>query len=109
MSRTHNELSQVTVTARPLDTTGTPYVPTTARYRVDDCKTGQQLVAWTTIVTPSTAMQITIPGTANSIISSSRKTPESKILTINTDEGLSTQHYEEYLYRVKDLGFAQVA
>ena len=109
MSRTINEKTGITVTVRPKDTTGTAYTPTTARYRVDDCRSGKELVAWTTIVTPSTAMPITIPGTANAILNSDRKTPETKVLTVNTDEGLSTQHYEEYKYRVKDLGFAQVA
>ncbi len=108
MSRTHNELSQVVVTVIPLNTAGVAYAPTTVRYRLDDCKTGKQLVAWTA-GTPSTSIQITIPGTANAIIGSNRTTPESKVLTVNTDKDLSTQHYEEYIYRVKDLGFAQVA
>ncbi len=109
MSRTHNELSEVVVTATPIDTAGDPYTPTTARYRVDDCKTRRQLVDWTTIAVPSTSMQITVPGTANAIIGTNRTTPESKVLTLNTDKDLSTQHYEEYIYRIKDLGFAQVA
>ncbi len=109
MSRTHNELSEVTVTVNPLDTNCDPYTPTTARYRVDDCKTGRELVGWTSIAVPSTSMQIAIPGTANAIIGTNRTTPESKVVTVNTDKDLSTQHYEEYIYRIKDLGFAQVA
>lgn len=109
MSRTHNELSQVTVTVNPIDTAGAAYTPTTARYRIDDCLTGKELVAWTTIDTPSTSMQISIPGSVNAIINSDRSTPESKILTVNTDNGLTTQQYSEYVYRVKDLKFAQVA
>lgn len=40
MSRVHNELSQVTVTATVRDTDGDLYTPQSARYRVDDCKTG---------------------------------------------------------------------
>ncbi len=109
MSRTHNELVEVVVTVVPRDTAGNPYTPTTARYRVDDCKTAKQLVAWTDIAVPSQSMQISIPGTVNAIIGSNRRTPESKVLTMNTDEGLSTQHYEEYIYRIKDLGFAEIA
>jgi hypothetical protein len=108
MSRTHNELSQVTVTARPFNTAKQPYTPTNARYRVDDCITGRQLIGWTTITTPSTAMEIVIPGSANAIISD-RRNPEPKVVTVNTDNGLSTEHYEEYTYRVKDLKFAQTA
>lgn len=109
MSRTHNELSEVVVTVKPLDTNNNPYTPSTARYRVDDCKTGKELVGWTTIVSPSSSMEVIIPGTVNAIIGSNRQTPESKVLTVNTDKDLATQHYEEYIYRVKDLGFAQVA
>ena len=104
MSRSHNELSQVTITANPRDLQNNPYSPTTARYRVDDCESKTELIGWTSIATPSSAMEIVIPGSANKIIRSQRN-PESKVLTVNTDEGLSTQHYEEYIYRVKDLKF----
>lgn len=109
MSRTHNELSQVVVTVNPFDTDGNAYTPITARYRVDDCRSENELVAWTDIAVPSTAMEITIPGSANAIVNTDpdRQNPEAKILTVNTDNGLDTQHYSEYEYRVKDLKFAQ--
>ena len=107
MARIYNELSEVTVTVTPFDTSGDPHTPTTARYRVDDCLTNKELVPWTDIVTPSTSMQIAIPGSVNAIIGK-RNTPEAKILTVNTDNDLSTQHFEEYVYRVKDLKFAQI-
>ncbi len=108
MARIHNELSQVVVTVTPFDTTGAAYTPISARYRVDDCLTKRELVPWTAIGTPSTSMQVTIPGSVNAIINQLRN-PESKILTFNTDQDLTTQHYEEYTYRVKDLKFAQVS
>lgn len=104
MSRSHNELSQVTITARPKDLQNNPYTPVTARYRVNDCESEEELVPWTAIASPSTEMEIIIPGTANKIIRAQRN-PESKVLTLNTDSGLATQHYEEYIYRVKDLKF----
>lgn len=107
MAKIHAELSEVTVTVTPIDVKGDPYTPTTARYRVDDCLTENELVAWTTIDTPSISMQITIPGSVNAIIGS-RRTPEPKVLTVNTDQGLATQHFEEYLYRIKDLRFAEI-
>ena len=107
MSRIHNELSQVVVTVKPLDTNNQPYTPTTARYRVDDCRSERVLVGWTTITTPSTSMQIVIPGSANAIIED-RRNPEPKVLTVNTDKGLATEHNEEYEYLVKNLKFAQV-
>jgi len=108
VGKIYNELSEVTVTVEPIDTAGDPYTPTTARYRVDDCLSEDELVAWTTIPTPSTSMQITIPGSVNAIIGS-RRTPEPKVVTVNTDNGLATQTFEEYIYRVKDLKFAQIA
>lgn len=108
MSRTHNELSQVVVTVQPKDSNGNATTPTTARYRVDDCRAGKELVPWTSL-TPSTAMTIVIPGSANAIIDSDRNTPEVKTVTVELDQDLTTQHFEAYNYRVKDLNFAQVA
>jgi len=107
LSKLHNELSEVTVTVTPIDVVGNPYTPVTARYRVDDCRTENELVPWTDIPTPSTSIQITIPGSVNAIIGS-RRTPEPKILTVNTDQGLQTQHFAEYEYRIRDLKFAQI-
>lgn len=101
--RTHNEKSQVTVTARALDVDGNTYTPTSARYKVTDCKTKTEMVAWTSL-TPAAAMEIIIPGSLNTIISDSRRS-ETKTVTVNTDEGLDTQHYEEYEYRIKNLKF----
>jgi len=109
VSRTHNELVEVTVTAKPEDTTGKPFTPTTARYRVDDCETGNELVDWTVIVTPSTSMQITVPAIANAIINTTRTTPEPKVVTLNTDKDLSSQHFEQYFYGIKNLQFAQIS
>ena len=106
MSKIHRELTAVTVTVAPLDTTKTAYTPTTARYRVDDCRTKKQLVDWTSL-TPSTSMQIAIAGSVNAIIGD-RRTPEIKTVTVNTDNGLSTEQNAEYKYGVQDLGFAQV-
>jgi len=105
MSRVFNELSQVVVTAEPKDTSNQPYTPVTARYRVDDCNSGNEMVGWTSLM-PASSMQIVIPGTVNKIVSDlNRRPPEPKIVTVNTDEGLTTQHYEQYRYNVKNLGF----
>ena len=108
MSRRHNELSAVTVTVQPKDLNGDPTTPTTVQYRIDDCRTGKQLVDWTSL-TPSITMTISIPGSVNEIINSERQTPEIKTVTVRIDEGLSTQHFAQYTYGVVDLGFAQVA
>ncbi len=108
MSRTHNELSEVLVTVKPCDASGNSVTPTTASYRIDDCLTGRELVAWT-VLTPAATMTITVPGSVNAIINSDRSTPESKVVTLEFDKDLATQHYADYFYRVKDLSFAQVS
>jgi len=106
--RIHNELSAVTVTVNPEDAAGVATTPTTVSYRIDDCRTTKQLVDWT-VLTPSTVMTISIPGSVNAIINSARQTPEIKTVTIRIDVDLSTQNYSQYTYGVQDLGFAQVA
>ena len=108
MSKIYDELSTVTVTASLKDNNGDALTPVTARYRIDDCLTGRQLVDWTTL-TPATAMTIQIPGSVNAIINSDRQTPEQKVVTLNTDNGLSTQLFSQYFYGVRDLNFAQIA
>lgn len=108
MSRIHNELSQVIVTVTPFDSANEPTTPTTARYRIDDCRSEKELVDWTAL-TPSTSMTITIPGSVNKIINSDRQTPEAKVVTVHIDKDLTTEHFEEYIYRVQDKSFAQVA
>lgn len=108
MSRTYNELSQVIVTASPKDSNGDPTTPTTARYRIDDCRSGTEMVDWTSL-TVSTSMTITIPGSVNEIINSDRRTPEVKTVTVELDKDLTTQLFAEYTYRIQDLNFAQVA
>ena len=108
MSRTHNELAGITITITPRDINNDPYTPTTVRYRLEDCISGKVLIDWTTI-TPSTSMDVEIAGNLNAIVDNSLKTPEAKVFTVNTDNGLSTQHFEQYIYYIKNLGYAQVA
>jgi len=107
MSRTHNELSEVLVTVKPKDAARKPTTPTTASYRIDDCLSGRELVAWT-VLTPAETMTITVPASVNAIIDSTRSTPEEKVVSLEFDKGLLTQHTAEYFYRIRNLRFAQV-
>jgi len=109
MSATHDELAAITVTVTPLDIDKNAYTPTTARYRLDDCLSGNELIDWTTIAVPSTSIQIDIAGSLNAIVDNTLNAPEKKVLTFNADDGLSTQSYTQYFYKIKNLGFAQVA
>ena len=108
MSKTYKELSAVVVTVTSRDECGAAETPTTARYRIDDCRSGRQLVSWTSL-TPSLSMQISIPGSVNAIINSTLATPEVKTITLEIDKDLVTQQYASYTYGVKNLNFAQVA
>jgi len=104
MSRSFNELSEVTVTAESFDASGNPYTPANARYKVNDCRTDSELIAWTTIAVPAQSMDIVIPGSANAIIGDRRR-EEEKVITVNTDNGLSSAHYEDYRYKIRNLPF----
>lgn len=103
--RKHNELSQVIVTVTPLDLNSDPYTPTSARYKINDKISGSELVEWTSL-TPSTSMQIIIAPSVNAIITDNNDT-EIKVVTVQLDDGLSTQHYIEYEYKVINLQFVQ--
>ena len=107
MSRTHNELSEVTVTVKPCNPAGVNTAPTTASYRIEDCLTGRELVAWT-VLTPAATMTITVPGSVNAIINQDLSRPEEKKVHLEFDKGLSTAHYAKYFYRVRNLGLAGV-
>lgn len=101
----HNERSKVTITATPSTTDGSAFTPTTARYRVDDFDTGTSMVGWTTL-TPSTSMTFSISGPTNKILSRNKR-EEIKVVTIQTDLGLDSEHNEEYFYALKNLQFIQ--
>ena len=101
--RTFDEKSEVTVTARPINTSGILFTPTNARYRVDDLLTRDALIAWTAL-TPGTSMSIAVAPATNAIINSTLDF-ETKVVTVETDHGLSSAHPSEYRYRVKNLAF----
>lgn len=103
MAAIHNELSQVLVTVSPKDLNGDAYSPTTARYKVNDRTSGNVMVAYTTL-TPSTSMTIIIPPAVNTIVSNANE-KEAKTVTVNLDDGLTTQHYIEYDYSIVNLKF----
>jgi len=105
MSRTHNELSQVTITIKPINPQNKSYIPVTLRYKVNDCLTGKELVPYTSVTPTAREMIVLIPGSVNAIINDRLRNPEKKVVTINTDNGLPTEHYSEYFYRVKNLSF----
>lgn len=101
--KTFNELSKVTVTARAVDKDGALFVPTNARYRLDDLVSRTPIIAWTSL-SAAKEMEIIIPATSNAMTNAGNKT-EVKVLTVETNHGLSSAHPEEYRYRIKNLPF----
>ncbi len=107
MSRIVDELNSINITVTPFDSNGDATTPTTARYRIDDCRSETELVAWTDL-TPALVMIIAIAGSVNAIINTTRASPEIKTLTVEIDKDLDTQQFAQYTYQVQNLGFAQV-
>lgn len=79
---------------------GSLVTPTTLKYRVDDAG-GDSITAWTSL-TPASITTIAIPAATNAILDES-KTYEDRIVSIMSDEGLSTQEVYEQTYRVVNL------
>ena len=98
-----NELSTAVITVRPIDRNGVVFIPGAARYRLDDFKSREAIIAWTSL-TPAVEMTITIPAASNTILRSGNAR-EKKILTVETDAATTSAHVEEYSYWVKNLGF----
>ena len=101
--KTFSEKGQVTVTAHPRDRNGALFIPSNARYRIDDLVSRNALVAWTSL-TAAKSMTITIPASVNAIIDSTKKF-ETKVVTVEVDHGTSSARPDEIFYRVKNLQF----
>lgn len=80
---------------------GSSSIPTTLKYRVDDAS-GTAITGWTSL-TPESITEIPIPAATNAILDDS-KPYEDRLVTLMTDEGLSTQKVYEQRYRVVNLG-----
>ena len=101
--KTYNELQEVTITVRAVDRNGAVFTPTNARYRLDDLDSKEAIIAWTSL-TPSAEMTITIPAASNPM-QNANNALETKVVTVETNAGLTTAHPEEYRYKLKNLAF----
>lgn len=104
MTTTVNEKSVITFSVVPLDESGAAFTPTSARYRVDDVVTETELIAWTTIGTPSSSMSVEIPASTHAMIDVGLAF-EKKKFTFSTDFGTDQEHNEELEYEVRNLSF----
>lgn len=104
-----NEESTVTFVIMPTDETGASVTPASARYRVDDLLTQNELIGWTNITDVSSEMTIQLPGGSagpQAMIDAGMQ-KETKVLTVQTDFGTDDEHNEEFKYKVRNLHFAQ--
>lgn len=76
--------------------------PTTARYRIDCLETGTIVQDWATL-TPASSISISITPT-HTKIQNENHDYERKRLTVDADNGLSTQHRGSIVFRVRNLG-----
>ena len=97
-----NENTYLDVTFEPEDPDGNGYIPTTARYRLYDKTTGNEIIAWTAIATPAASMEVRIPATSNTINDTS-KSFEVKVVTFEADFGTADANTEEFEYEVLNL------
>lgn len=99
-----NEGSASDIVSTLVDETGAAFTPTTARYRLDDLTSGTEVIAWTTIATPSSSMTVTIPATANVIVDTNLP-EETKVFTLESDFGTSAAQTQDFRYQVRNLRF----
>lgn len=103
-----NEGSDVLVTATFTDEDGNAVTPDTARYRVDDLKSGTSIAAAASITGLSTSNVLTIPASQNAILDDGNMF-ETRIVTVDFVYGLPAKHGTgEYRYQLRNLGFAPV-
>lgn len=98
------ELSTLALTASCRNrATAAAATPTNAYYRVDD-GTGSQIRDWTSL-TPSSSLSITLAATDNAMRNCLLEV-ETRIVTVMTDRGLSTQYADSFQYEVTNLPYS---
>jgi len=87
-----------------IDENRRPFVPGSVRYRLDDITDGrnQQILDWTSVLTPDSSIEILIPSSANLILNDSN-TYETRLLTVESDYGTDNQLSNDESYRVLNL------
>lgn len=90
-----SEGSIVTLTVRLFDADGDASTPTTLRYRIDDVRTGCEVVGWTSL-TPAEEVEVTWLA----VILNRCNKAERKRLTMQADAGLPTAYTDDYEFEV---------
>jgi hypothetical protein len=100
---TINEKSAFELTFIAYDEDGTAITPATARYQIHDKDSGTELLAWTTL-TPATEITVQVPSpqVVNAMVDSG-KPEEIRVVTVQFNQGLDTEHNDEQEYTVRNL------
>lgn len=93
--------SYVTVTFR--DKNGNLAVPVSARYRVDDKKSGAEIRTWTALGAAS-SIEITMNADDNTIYDADQPY-ETRVVTVEATYGSSDLLTETYEYQLRNLAF----
>lgn len=96
-----NEGDSFSIIAKQFDVDGSPFTPSTARYRIHDITNDRSIRSWTTI-TPDTEMTIYITSGDNVIISE-RSRLEHRQLTIQTNYDEDNQKVGVFDWDVRNL------
>lgn len=99
--RTFPEGSQSWLEVRFTDKDDRPFVPGTARWRLEDDESGVEMVPWTAI-SVAAKVDVAIPATANRILSDMNRTEE-RVLTVQSDEGTDGQLSQDIHFKVTNL------
>ena len=75
--------------------------PTTVHYRIDCLKTRKEIVDWTSVTTGAN-VDIVLTATHNQILEEQSRL-ERKQLTVQADQGLSTQVNGVVVYKIRNL------
>ncbi len=99
---TVNEKSPIRMTMVFTDFDGSPLIPNTVEWRLDDLTNGAEVVAWTALGGPASTMTVTVPGD-NNIIDDETHVKEVHLFGVRVDDGLPGEGHSEFSYNVANL------
>jgi hypothetical protein len=99
---TVNEKSPVQMTMVFTDFDGSPLIPTTVEWRLDNRTEDTQIVDWTALGSPASTMTVTVPG-SNNVIADDTHAREVMIFGVRLDSGLAGEAHSQHAYNVKNL------
>lgn len=84
------------------DFDGSPLIPNTVEWRLDDKTNDAEVVGWTALGGLSDTMTVTIPG-ENNDIADEANVKELQLFGVRVDDGLAGEAHSEFSYNVLNL------